>query len=286
MDSRPVFDKLPSPGLASSAAKFVLVLLMIAVGAAACSRKPKDRKYVEASVERLYNDAFKSLERKRYRLAAVMFDEVERQHPYSAWARRAQLLSAYSYYLSNNYDNAILASQRFIQLHPGNPSAPYAFYLIGTCYYEQIQDVGRDQRMTELSLLAFNELVKRYPASEYARDARLKIDLTLDHLAGKEMAIGRWYLKNGYHLAATIRFRNVIKKFGQTTHVPEALHRLTETYLTLGIVPEARAAAAVLGHNFPSNPWYRDSYALLEGKGFEPEIAERTWLARLWNKVF
>lgn len=271
----------------SGLARLVIVLGVVGVVAGACSKKPKEHRYVELSVDRLYNRAFKQLDKKRYRFAAAAFDEVERQHPYSAWARRAQLMSAYSHYLSNNYDEAILASQRFVALHPGNSSAPYAYYLIGICYYEQIQDVGRDQRMTEMSLIAFNQLVRRYPDSEYARDARLKIDLTLDHLAGKEMAIGRWYLKKGYTLAGIIRFRNVVAKYQMTNHTPEALHRLTEAYLSLGIVKEAQATAAVLGYNFPGNVWYGDSYALLEGKGLEPQRPEgRSWLARLWNNVF
>ena len=272
---------------AAGLARLVIVLGLVGVVAGACSKKPKERRYVDQSVEKLYNQAFRQLEKKRFRIAAVAFDEVERQHPYSAWSRRAQLMSAYSHYLSNNYDEAILASQRFVALHPGNSSAPYAYYLIGMSYYEQIQDVGRDQRMTELALIAFNGLVRRYPASEYARDARLKIDLTLDHLAGKEMAIGRWYLKKGYTLAGILRFRNVVERYQMTNHTPEALHRLTEAYLSLGIVSEAQAAAAVLGYNFPGNAWYGDSYALLEGKGLEPQSPEgRSWLARVWNKVF
>lgn len=280
----------PGSGVGKAAAgliRLVIVLGVVGMIAGACSKKPKDRRYVDLSVDRLYNQAFLQLEKKRFRFAAAAFDEVERQHPYSAWARRAQLMAAYSHYLSNNYDEAILASQRFVALHPGNASAPYAYYLIGMSYYEQIQDVGRDQRMTELALIAFNGLVRRYPDSEYARDARLKIDLTLDHLAGKEMAIGRWYLKKGYTLAGILRFRNVVEKYQMTNHTPEALHRLTEAYLSLGIVSEAQAAAAVLGYNFPGNVWYGDSYALLEGKGLEPQEPEgRSWLVRVWDKVF
>lgn len=280
----------PGSGVGKVAAgltRLVIVLGVVGVIAGACSKKPKDRRYVDRSVERLYNQAFTQLEKKRYRFAASAFDEVERQHPYSVWSRRAQLMSAYSHYLSNNYDEAILASQRFVALHPGNSSAPYAHYLIGMSYYEQIQDVGRDQRMTELALIAFNQLVRRYPDSEYARDARLKIDLTLDHLAGKEMAIGRWYLEKGYTLAAILRFRNVVERYQTTNHTPEALHRLTEAYTSLGIVSEAQATAAVLGYNFPSNVWYGDSYALLEGEGLEPQRPEgRSWLAWVWNKVF
>lgn len=229
---------------------------------AACSSKDDDD-YRERDVATIYNTAGNYLDDRQYRFAAANFDEVERQHPYSAWARRAQLMAAYSYYMSNKYEDAILAAERFLALHPGNKDAPYAYYLIAVCYYEQISDVGRDQKMTELALTALEEVVRRFPASEYAVDARLKIELTRDHLAGKEMEVGRFYLKAQEYLAAAIRFRTVVEKFGTTTHVPEALHRLTETYLALGMIHEAQVAAAVLGHNYPGDKWYERSYALM-----------------------
>ena len=242
--------------------------------------------YQERSVEEIYNGAMDKLLDGNVSQAAVDFDEVERQHPYSVWARKSQLMAAYSHYLSNDYDEAIFAAQRFLQLHPGNRDAPYAYYLIAISYYEQISDVGRDQKFTKLALDSLQEVVDRYPETEYARDARLKIDLTRDHLAGKEMEIGRFYLERGYHAAAINRFRYVIENYQTTTHVPEALHRLTEAYLSLGVADEAKTAAAVLGHNFPGSPWYEDSYALLTGKRLTPEESESSWISRVWKTVF
>jgi outer membrane protein assembly factor BamD len=218
--------------------------------------------------------------------AAKAFDEVERQHPYSTWATKAQLMAAYALYQANKYDEAVLAAQRFTQLHPGNKDAPYAYYLIAICHYEQITDIGRDQRTTQKALDALEEVVRRFPTSEYARDARLKIDLTRDHLAGKEMDVGRFYLKRRQYVAAINRFRSVVEKYQTTSHVPEALHRLTEAYLMLGVTGEAQTAAAVLGHNFPGSDWYMDSYALLTGHDLRPEVKKESWIGRAWNKVF
>lgn len=221
--------------------------------------------YVERPVEELYNEAIDAVEVEEYGQAADLFLEVERQHPYSVWATKAQLMSAFSYYEDGQYDDAILAVDRFIQLHPGNPDIAYAYYLKALSYYEQITDVGRDQRNTEQALQGLEEIVRRFPDSRYARDARLKIDLTRDHLAGKEMEVGRYYLEREIYLAAINRFKTVIENYQTTTHVPEALHRLSEAYTALGIEPEARANAAVLGHNFPGSEWYIDSYELVEG---------------------
>jgi len=219
-------------------------------------------------------------------LAAAGFDEVERQHPYSVWARKSQLMAAYSQYLTNNYDEAVLTAQRFLQLHPGNRDAPYAYYLIAISYYEQIADIGREQKITEQALGALREVVDRFPTSEYARDARLKIDLARDHLAGKEMEIGRYYLGQGHHGAAINRFRHVIKHYQTTSHVPEALHRLTEAYLSLGVQDEAKNAAAMLGHNYPGSEWYLDSYALLTGEDQRTGQVDRPWYGRIWDSVF
>jgi len=262
------------------------ILLAAAVIALSACGSDDESEYVERPVEELYNLAMDDLTRGNAQLAAKGFDEVERQHPYSIWARRAQVMGAYAYYLDNQYDEAILAAQRFIQLHPGNPDVPYAQYLVATCYYEQIADVGRDQKMTQRALEALQEIVERYPESPYARDARLKLDLAHDHLAGKEMAIGRYYLQRGQYTAAINRFRTVIEKFQTTTHVPEALHRLTEAYVALGVKEEAQATAAVLGHNFPGSEWYQDSYALLTGEDLRPRTGGGSWISRLWNSVF
>ena len=243
--------------------------------------------YEERPVEEIYNQAMDRLLSGDSQLAAIDFDEVERQHPYSVWARKSQLMAAYSHYLDNKYDEAIFAAQRFLQLHPGNRDAPYAYYLIAISYYEQIADIGREQKITELALEALQEVVNLYPTSEYARDARLKIDLARDHLAGKEMEIGRYYLERGHLGAAINRFRQVVEIYQTTSHVPEALHRLTEAYLALGIVEEARNTAAVLGHNYPGSEWYVDSYALLTGETFQADKDDdQPWYNQFWASVF
>lgn len=242
--------------------------------------------YVERPVEEIYNQAMDRLLEGDTELAANDFDEVERQHPYSVWARKSQLMAAYAHYLDNKYDEAILTAQRFLQLHPGNRDAPYAYYLIAISYYEQIADIGREQKITGQALEALREVVDRFPNSEYARDARLKIDLARDHLAGKEMEIGRYYQDRGYYGAAINRFRYVVEHYQTTSHVPEALHRLTEAYLSLGIRDEAKYAAAMLGHNYPGSEWYQDSYALLTGEDQRTGQTEQSWYSRMWNSVF
>ena len=219
----------------------------------ACSKEPE--KYVERPVEQLYNEAQDLLTQKDFLKAAKAFDEVERQHPYSAWATKAQLMAAYSHYQRNGYDDAIIALDRFIQLHPSHSDVAYAYYLKALSYSEQISDVGRDQKMTELAMRSLQDLMTRFPGSKYARDASVKLDLTRDHLAGKEMEIGRYYLGQGHHLAAINRFKYVIDNYQTTTHVPEALHRLSESYQALGLVDDARKTAAVLGRNFPGSGW-------------------------------
>jgi outer membrane protein assembly factor BamD len=195
-------------------------------------------------------------------------------------------MNAYSHYLADKYDDAIIALDRFIDLHPGNRDIAYAYYLRAISYYEQIVDVSRDQRITQLALDSLQQVVQRFPNTEYARDASLKIDLTRDHLAGKEMAIGRYYLERDEHFAAINRFKTVIENYQTTTHVPEALHRLVESYLALGITQEAQMAAAVLGHNFPGSDWYRDSYGLLEGRDLAAERDDESWLSATWNWIF
>ena len=202
-----------------------------------------------------------------YEQAAKLFDEVERQHPYSVWARRAQLMSAFNYYLAQKYTDAISSAQRFLTIHPGNAEAPYAQYLIAMSYYQQIDDVTRDQAITQQASDAFGELIRRYPDSRYAADARLKLDLINDHLAGKEMEVGRFYQRSGQWLAATYRFRDVVDKYQTTSHTPEALERLVECYLALGIPEEAQKAAAVLGRNYP-------------GILLVPAVAAAAWPAR------
>ena len=259
----------------------VVMMALASLWLVGCSSDEKP--YQERPVEELYNVAMDRLVAGAPRDAAEAFDEVERQHPYSVWARKSQVMAAYSHYLSNQYDEAILAAERFLQLHPGNRDAPYASYLIAVCYYEQIADVGRDQKITRQALQALQTVIDRFPGSEYARDARLKIDLTRDHLAGKEMEIGRYYLEQHNFAGAINRFGKVIEDFQTTTHVPEALYRLTEAYLALGIAEEAQATAAVLGYNYPGSEWYADGYALLKGRDLEPQDSEGSWISRIWK---
>lgn len=254
---------------------------------AACSGSESDElAYVERPVEELYNEAADQLEQGNYRAAAPLFDEVERQHPYSSWARRSILMAAFCHYQVNEYDSAVISAQRFIALHPGNPNVGYAYYLVALSFYEQITDVARDQRTTERALRALEEVVRRFPDSEYARDSRLKVDLTYDHLAGKEMHIGRWYLTRGQYVAAINRFRKVVTRFQTTTHTAEALHRLSEAYMALGVPHEAQTAAAVLGYNYPGSEWYEYSYALLANDGLQPLEDERSWISQAWDSVF
>ena len=248
-----------------------VILLPLFAGAlvlsgCASDKNKKDRPYVARDVDTLYNVALDTLKKRQYAAAAAQFDEVERQHPYSVWSRRAQLMSAYSYYVAQRYSDAILSAQRFLSLHPGSREAPYAYYVVAVSYYEQITSVDRDQKITQQALDALTELIRRYPNTEYAADARLKIDLTRDHLAGKEMAIGRFYESNRAYLAAVLRFRTVVDTYNTTSHTPEALERLVECYLSLGLPEEAKKAAAVLGYNYPSSKWYKDSYNLIARK--------------------
>lgn len=265
----------------------VALALFALLGVTACTGEKKEElEYVERPVESIYNLALDELAGKRYTRAALFFDEVERQHPYSVWARRAMLLSAYSYYMANKYDQAIGSVNRFISLHPGNEDVVYAYYLKAVCHYEQISDVGRDQQMTVDAANALADVIRRFPNSEYARDAKLKIDMTQDHLAGKEMAVGRYYQRQHNYIAAINRFRTVIEKYQTTSHVPEALHRITETYLAMGIDHEAQVSAAVLGFNYPGENWYEDSYALLQKKDLQPEADENSWITRAFNRVF
>ena len=265
-----------------------LILPFVSIGLflAACSSDDGEAVYQEEPVQQLYNKALADLNGERYFEAARGFDEVERQHPYSVWSSKAQVMSAFAYYQSNKYDQAILAADRFIELHPGNKDVAYAYYLIGISYYEQITGVGRDQKVTRQALEALERVVRRFPTTEYARDAKLKIDLTRDHLAGKEMEIGRYYQKSHQYVASINRFRAVVETYQTTSHVPEALHRLTESYLALGIEDEAKNAAAVLGYNFPGSDWYQDSYALLDENYLRPEVKEDSWITKAWKQIF
>ncbi len=278
---------------------YSLLLLCLLIGGSftltACSSDGEDGDDVETSasegreqvpVEDLYNKAARSLDEERYRQASREFQEVERQHPYSQWATKAQLMSAFAAYKDKSYDEAILSLDRFIQLHPGNEDIDYAYYLKALSFYEQISDVARDQMMTELALDSLNTLTTRFPDSRYARDATLKRDLTLDHLAGKEMEIGRYYLARGHINAAMNRFRAVVKDYQTTTHVPEALHRLVEAYMTLGLKSEATRVAAVLGYNYPGSKWYEDSFKILDPELRKQIMDDRSFVDKTVDSLF
>jgi len=252
-----------------SLSKFALLATVAAStvltsGCAGRGDSPKDTAYVARDVETLYSEAKRRLDTGNSAMAAALFDEVERQHPYSPWARRAQLMSSFSYYVGKDYNKSIQSAQRFLSIHPGNRDAPYAYYLISLSYYEQISDITRDQKITEQAKAALTEVSRRFPNTEYASDARLKLDLVNDHLAGKEMEIGRFYERSGQWLSARIRFQEVVDKFQTTSHAPEALFRLTETSLALGVPEEAVKYTAVLGTNYPGSKWYEKAYKLIQ----------------------
>jgi outer membrane protein assembly factor BamD len=258
----------------------LLLTAAAAVPLAGCAHGGKgkaDTAYVARDVNTLYAAAKKTMDQGDYEQAAKVFDEVERQHPYSVWARRAQLMSAFNYYLAQKYQDTINSARRFVTIHPGNAEAPYAQYLIAMSYYQQIPDVNRDQTTTQSAADAFGELIRRYPDTRYAADARLKLDLINDHLAGKEMEVGRFYQRSGQWLAATYRFRSVIDNYQTSSHAPEALERLVECNLALGLPDEARRNAAVLGANYPGSYWYKQSLKLLgqEQRRIEPRTASR-----------
>ena len=249
-----------------SRSAYLLAACALAIPLAGCAKDHAgkgDTAYVARDVSTLYSAAKRTMDQGDYERAAKLFDEVERQHPYSVWARRAQLMSAFNYYLAKKFPDAVSSAQRFVTIHPGNTEAPYAQYLIAMSYYQQIADVSRDQAITQQASDAFGELIRRYPESRYAADARLKLDLINDHLAGKEMEVGRFYQRSGNWLASTYRFREVVDKYSTSTHAPEALERLVESNLALGLPDEARKVAAVLGRNYPDTFWYRQSLRLL-----------------------
>ena len=274
----------------------VLAGVVVLAAVAGCAGKKEELAYVERPAETIYSLGMEQFERERYDVAAQVFDEVERQHPYSEWARRAMMMGAYSHYQSNDYEGAIATAERYINLYPSGQTTAYAYYLIALCHYERILDVGRDQSETRAALDALTQVARRYPETDYARDARLKIDMTMDHLAGKEMDVGRWYLRQGHYLAAINRFKTVVDEYDTTSHAPEALHRLVEAYVALGVVNEAREVAAVLGYNYPGSVWYEDSYKLLADQGLldrtsgveieEGEPTRRSWWGRTVGRMF
>jgi len=278
---------------------FRAALLVMALGTAVagCSMLGLDKddasndlnkdaaQYNERPVEQIYADAWAQINRGDWENAAKQFDEVDRQHPYSVWARRAMLMSAFCYYQANKYSDAVSTADQYISLHPGSHEVAYAFYLKAIALYEQIVDVNRDQETTQGALVALQDVVQRFPDSEYARDATLKIDLTQDHLAGKEMAVGRYYLTRGDYIGAINRFRVVIQQYQTTPQIAEALERLTEAYYSLGLDSEAQTAAAVLGANYPGSEWYMDAYNVLKKRNLTPVENKGSWISQAFHRV-
>ncbi len=270
----------PSKSLACLALSAALVATACQSGA----RRQEALAYVERPVEQLYNQAAAELDSRDYQTAILLFNEVERQHPYSEWARRSMVMTSFSNYSARNYDEAISSSQRYLALHPGGSEADYAYYLIAASYFEQIVDIGRDQKTTELARNALLDVSRRFPESQYARDASVKIDMVNDQLAGKEMEVGRWYLRHNQTLAGLNRFKTVVDDYDTTSHAPEALHRMVESYMTLGLTGEATKSAAVLGHNYPHSDWYKMSYRLLTNQGVDLEAeaeSKRTMMQKI-----
>jgi outer membrane protein assembly factor BamD len=256
--------------------------MLLAAPLVGCS---KEEDYVpDSPADLLYNEGLYLLNNKQeYREAAKKFDEVDRENPYSDWARKALLMSAYAYYQAEDYDSCVNSAKRYVTLHPGSPDAAYAQYLIGASYYDQILDVSRDQGRADRAIDALQEVIRKYPNSEYAINAKKKIEMARDQLAGKEMDIGRYYMDRRDFIGAINRFKVVVTQYQTTRHVEEALERLTEAYIALGITDEAQTAAAVLGHNFPDSPWYKDAYNLVKNSGQEPNENKRSWISRAFS---
>jgi outer membrane protein assembly factor BamD len=240
----------------------------------------------DRSVAQLWKAGMDEMKDENYGTAAKIFDAVEQQHPYSVWATRAQLMAAYADYEGLRYDDAIDALTRFIELHPGNPHVDYAYYLRAICYYEQIADIRRDQRASQQAYEGFTEVIRRFPETAYARDASFKLDLTRDHLAAKEMDIGRYYEREGNYIAAVNRFKTVVDRFQTTSHVPEALERLTECYLGLGLKTEAQKSAAVLGFNYPNSDYYKQAYGLMTPGADITHPDDKGLVTRVWDSLF
>jgi outer membrane protein assembly factor BamD len=261
-------------------------LALIVVAVPACSFFGKEEVIPDDAADKLYNEGLYLLNKEHdFKKAAKRFEEVDRQHPYSEWARKSLIMTAYTYYEGGLYDDCVNAAKRYITLHPGSPDAAYAQYLIGASYFDQISDITRDQGRTEKAMNALDEVSRKYPNTEYAANAKKKLEVARDQLAGKEMDTARYYQKRRDYIAAINRFKVVITQYQTTRHVEEALMRLTETYMSLGIVAEAQTAAAVLGHNFPDSPWYKDAYNLVKGGGLEPSENSGSWISKAFKKV-
>jgi outer membrane protein assembly factor BamD len=264
----------------------LLAAVLVAMAAGGCSLFDKDKVLPDEPADKLYNEGLYLLNVKNEpKAAAKKFDEVDRQQPYSEWARKSLVMSAYAYYNAKEYEDSISSAQRYVTLHPGSPDAAYAQYLIASSYYDQIPDITRDQARTEKAMASLEEVIRKFPNSEYANAAKQKIEVARDQLAGKEMMVGRYYLTKKDFIGSINRFKVVITKYQTTRHVEEALERLTEAYMALGIVAEAQTAAAVLGHNFPDSPWYKDAYQLVKSGGKEPLENQGSWISKAFKGI-
>jgi outer membrane protein assembly factor BamD len=278
-------------GLRPSSITRLIAVALIVIPLGACSSfsswfGDKDALPPDEPADKLYNEGLFLLNnRQDYKAATKKFEEVERQHPYSEWARKALLMSAYGHYQANEYEEAIAAAKRYVTLHPGSPDAAYAQFIVGSAYFDQIPDVTRDQGRTEKAVAALDEVARKFPNTEYAVSAKRKMDIARDQLAGKEMGTGRYYMDKKDFTGAINRFKIVVTQYQTTRHVEEALMRLTEAYMALGIVPEAQTAAAVLGHNFPDSSWYQDAYRLVKNGGVEPAENKSSWISRAFQKI-
>jgi len=260
------------------------VLLVLATMLGACSLFDKDAVAPDEPADKLYNEGLYLLNQKKDpKEAAKKFEEVDRQHPYSEWARKSLIMSAYAYYESGAYDDCVNSARRYVTLHPGSPDAAYAQFLIGSSYFDQIPEISRDQARTEKAVESLEEVVRKYPNSEYAVAAKRKIEMARDQLAGKEMEVGRWALQRREYTGAINRFKVVVTRYQRTRHVEEALMRLTEAYMALGIVDEAQTSAAVLGHNFPESRWYKDAYTLMQSRGLQPTENKASWISQAFR---
>lgn len=288
-------SKLRSTGFA--AALKVLAILPLGISLAGCASlgnfslgslwgdKKEDEMLADQPADLLYNEGLTLLNKKDFAAAAKKFEEVDRQHPYSEWGRKSLLMSAYAYYEGQKHPETVAAARRYLALHPGSADAAYAQYLAAAALFDEIPNIELDQRRTETALEALNEVIRKYPDSEYATSSRRKIDVARDQLAAKEMVTGRFYLKNRNYTGAINRFKVVVTKYQNTRHVEEALARLTEAYMSLGIVNEAQTAAVVLGHNFPDSPWYKDAYALVTTGGAVPREDKGSWISQAWASI-
>jgi len=273
-----------SPVVARALALALMLLPVVSLGACTSLFNKDDEGYIDEPADKLYNEGLFFLnQEQKPKDAAKKFEEVDRQHPYSDWARKALIMTAFAYYQAGEYDDCITAARRYVVLHPGSADAAYAQFLIGSSYYDRIPDISRDQDRTEKAVGELEEVVRKYPNTEYAVSAKRKIDVARDQLAGKEVDIGRWYMQRRDFTGAIHRFKVVVTRYQTTRHVEEALMRLTEAYLSLGITGEAQTSAAVLGHNFPDSPWYKDAYNLMRSRGIEPSENKSSWISRAFK---